>query len=262
MRCEARASLTGLRGLPTLCAMKPLCIFIPAYNAEKTLAAVVERIPAEVWPALTKVFVINDGSTDGTSGVVRALAERFPKLELVAQPVNRGYGAAVRKGLALSLTTPAEYVVCLHADGQYPPEKLPEFVPYMAEHGVDVLQGSRHKAGTARRGGMPLYKVMAGKVLTWLENQTFGLRMTDYHSGFMLYSRRAVEQIPFDTLSTYFDFDLEVIASARARGLHVDEQAIPTRYADEESHLNPIWYGLRCLRVMLRYRLGRYRPRA
>ena len=85
--------------------------------------------------------------------------------------------------------------------------------------------------------------------------------MTDYHSGFMLYSRRAVEQIPFDELSHYFDFDLEVIASARARGLTVAELGIPTRYADEESHLNPIWYGLRCLRVMLRYRLGRYAPR-
>ena len=89
---------------------------------------------------------------------------------------------------------------------------------------------------------------------------TFGLETTDYHSGFMLYSRRATSQIPFEELSHYFDCDLEVIASARACGLVVDELGIPTRYADEESHLNPIWYGLRCLRVMLRYRLGRYRP--
>lgn len=240
--------------------MKSTAIFIPAYNAEKTLASVFERIPEDFWPSVARVFVINDGSADDTDGVARRLAARFPKTEVVTQPENRGYGAAVRKGLKLSLGTQADYVVCLHADGQYPPEKLPEFVPFMADHGVDVLQGSRHKEGTARSGGMPLYKVVAGRILTWLENRTFGLEMTDYHSGFMLYSRRAVEQIPFDELSTYFDFDLEVIASARARGLAVAELGIPTRYGDEESHLNPIWYGLRCLRVMVRYRLGRYAP--
>jgi hypothetical protein len=128
----------------------------------------------------------------------------------------------------------------------------------MAEHGVDVLQGSRHKHGTAREGGMPFYKWLAGVILTWLENKTFGLRMTDYHSGYMLYSRRAVRSIPFERLSYYFDFDLEVIASARARGLAVDEVGIPTHYGEEKSYLNPIWYGLRCLRVMLRYKLGRY----
>jgi hypothetical protein len=97
-------------------------------------------------------------------------------------------------------------------------------------------------------------------MLTWLENKAFGLKLTDYHSGFLLYSRRAVATLPFERLSTYFDFDLEVIACARARGLKVAELGIPTRYAGEVSHLNPVWYGLRCLRVLLRYKLGRYRP--
>jgi glycosyltransferase involved in cell wall biosynthesis len=238
--------------------MKPCTIFIPAYQAEATLPAVIERIPESLWPDIASVIVINDGSTDGTDRVARELAQRFSTIDVRTQPENRGYGNAVRKGLALSLETPAEYVVCLHADGQYPPEKLPEFLPFMEEHGVDVLQGSRHKDGTARAGGMPTYKVVAGHLLTWLENKAFGLQMTDYHSGFMLYSRRAVETIPFEKLSYYFDFDLEVIASAQARGLHVAERGIPTHYGEEESHLNPIWYGLRCLRVMLRYRLGRY----
>jgi glycosyltransferase involved in cell wall biosynthesis len=239
----------------------PACtIFIPAYEAEHTIEAVIERIPKELWDSLCAVYVINDGSTDDTSGAVRRAAARYPKVVLHEQQVNQGYGTSVRRGLHLALDTPARYVVCLHADGQYPPEKLPEFLPYMERHGVDVLQGSRHKDGTARKGGMPIYKVVSGYVLTWMENRTFDLALTDYHSGFMLYSRRAVEQIPFETLSYYFDFDLEVIASARARGLKVDEQGIPTHYGDEESHLNPIVYGFRCLRVMLRYRLGRYRP--
>jgi glycosyltransferase involved in cell wall biosynthesis len=239
-----------------------VAIFIPSYNAARTLPGVFARISPELWNAIDSVFVINDGSQDDTDAVVEELAREQPKIRLVSRHPNRGYGAAVRAGLRICVEeTGAEYVVCLHADGQYPPESVLPFVTYMAEHGVDVLQGSRHKEGTALEGGMPRYKWLAGKILTWLENRTFGLRMTDYHSGFMLYSRRAASTIPFDELSTYFDFDLEVIASARARGLVVDEQGIPTRYADEESHLNPIWYGLRCLRVMIRYRMGAYRPR-
>ena len=105
---------------------------------------------------------------------------------------------------------------------------------------------------------MPVYKIVAGKALTWMENLCFGLAMTDYHSGFLMYSRKALRTIPFERLSGYFDFDLEVIATARARGLHISELGIPTRYADEKSHLNPVLYGLRTLRVMVRYRLGRY----
>ena len=239
--------------------MASYTIFIPAYNAERTIAAVVERIPDALWPAIAAVIVVDDGSSDGTRGVVERLGARFAKLRLSRHPTNRGYGAAVRTGLRSSRETGADYVVCLHADGQYPPESLSAFLPYMEEHRIDVLQGSRHKQGTARQGGMPIYKIVAGKLLTWLENKAFGLEMTDYHSGFLLYSRRALDAIPFEQLSYYFDFDLEVIACARARGLQVAELGIPTRYADERSHLNPIWYGLRCLRVLLRYRLGRYR---
>jgi glycosyltransferase involved in cell wall biosynthesis len=223
------------------------------------IAAVVERIPDDFWPAIAAVIVIDDGSRDDTGAVVERLCARFPKLALWRHPSNRGYGAAVRIGLRLSREAGADFIACLHADGQYPPEKLSEFIPYMHAHGIDVLQGSRHRAGTARQGGMPVYKIIAGKLLTWLENRAFGLEMTDYHSGFLLYSRRAVETIAFEQLSSYFDFDLEVIACARARGLKVAELPIPTRYADEVSHLNPIWYGLRCLRVLLRYRLGYYR---
>jgi len=235
-------------------------IFIPSYQAAATITGVIERIPKDMWERIPAVHVINDGSTDDTDAVVTALTERFPKVQLHSQPTNGGYGMAVRRGLKLSLATGGDYVVCLHADGQYPPEKLPDFLPYMEEHGVDVLQGSRHAGGTAREGGMPGYKILSGKVLTWMENRTFDLQMTDYHSGFILYSRKAVESIPFDTLSHYFEFDLEVIACARERGLVIHELAIPTHYGDEESHLNPIRYGLRCLRVMARYKLGRYRP--
>jgi glycosyltransferase involved in cell wall biosynthesis len=235
-----------------------LCIFIPAYNAAETIAEVLTRIPPEAWDAARAVIILDDGSTDATARVVEELRPHYSKLELVSSPRNQGYGPTVRRGLQLGLETGADYIACLHADGQYPPERLPEFVEHMRRHRIDVLQGSRHKEGGALAGGMPVYKMLAGRVLTGLENLAFGLKMTDYHSGFLVYSRRAVSEVPIHTLSAYFDFDLEFIACARRRGLRIDELAIPTRYADEVSHLNPIRYGLRVLGVIAKFRTGRY----
>lgn len=235
-----------------------LGIFIPAYNAAATLPSVIDRIPKDLWADIGTVTVINDGSKDDTAAVAEALRAKYPKLQVHSFEKNQGYGKAVRRGLGFCRESGCEYSVCLHADGQYPPEKLVQFLAHMRRYRVDVLQGSRHKDGTARAGGMPRYKIAAGKALTFLENLCFGLDMTDYHSGFLMYSRKALKGIPFERLSHYFDFDLEVIATARAQGLHISELAIPTRYAGEKSYLNPIWYGLRVLRVMMRYRMGKY----
>lgn len=235
-----------------------LSIFIPAYNAAKTLPAVVERIPTELWAEIGVVTVINDGSADDTATVVKSLATRFPKLHLHSFEKNRGYGHAARRGLGFCRESGSEYSACLHADGQYPPEQLGQFLVTMQRQRLDLLQGSRHKDGTARAGGMPLYKIFAGRTLTWMENRCFDLELTDYHSGFIMYSRKALRTIPFEKLSRYFDFDLEVIATACALGLKIHELAIPTRYAEEKSYLNPMRYGLSTLKVMAKYRLGRY----
>lgn len=241
--------------------MQPsLSVFVPAYNAERTLRSVIARIPDEAWSIIQSVHVIDDGSRDHTAAVALELEREYPTLRLHSLPENRGYGEAVRSGMRQCLSASTDYVACLHADGQYPPEQLYPFIQHMHAQGIDVLQGSRHKErGGALAGGMPVYKYAAGKVLTSLENLVFGLRMTDYHSGFLVYSRRALLAVPIDRLSGYFDFDLEFIAWARAKGLVVDELAIPTRYAGEVSHLNPIWYGLRALGVMGRYLTGRYK---
>jgi glycosyltransferase involved in cell wall biosynthesis len=239
-----------------------LSVFIPAYNAAATLPEVIARIPKDLWADIGAVTVINDGSKDDTAGTVMRMMAQYPKLKLHSFHENHGYGQAVRRGLGLCRETGSEFCACLHADGQYPPEKLVQFLEHMQRHRVDVLQGSRHLHGTARAGGMPIYKIIAGKILTGMENLCFGLHMTDYHSGFLMYSHKALRSIPFERLSGYFDFDLEVIASARAAGLHISELGIPTRYADEKSYLNPIRYGFRVLRVMIRYKLGKYAPEA
>ena len=149
------------------------------------------------------------------------------------QHENRGYGATVKHGLARCREDDCSFAVCLHADGQYPPESI-----------------------------MPLYKYLAGRVLTALENRVFNLAMTDYHSGFLVYGKRALAAIPFERLGGGFDFDLEVIATARAGGLTIGELPIPTRYAGERSYLNPFLYGINVLGVLVRYLSGRYTMRS
>jgi len=235
-------------------------IFIPAYEAQQTLAAVWQRIPASL--EAEAIWIVNDGSADGTAAVARGLMRRDPRVRLIDLPCNRGYGGAVKEGLRAARSAGVDAAVCLHADGQYAPEVLPGLLRTLQDQGLDLLQGSRIASGTALSGGMPLYKLVANRVLTFMENRIFGLEMSDYHSGYLVYGRRALQRIPLEQLSDSFDFDLEVIACARAMGLSIGEQAIPTHYGDEVSHLRSIPYGLRVLRVMFNYHIGRYHQAA
>ena len=189
---------------------------------------------------------------------VAYLAQDNPLLHVLVSPMNEGYGAAVRRGLRAATEETLACVVCLHADGQYAPELLPQLATRLLQEDLDVLQGSRIASGTALSGGMPFYKYVANRALTTMENRVFGLQMTDYHSGMLCYGLRALQCLPFDRLSNSFDFDLEVIACARALGLRIAEHPIPTHYGDEISYLNPVTYGMRALRVMWGYRTGRY----
>lgn len=239
---------------------RPFAIFIPAYNAALTVPGVLERIPSEMWEYCVGCYVISKATSDDTIEVVESLREKYPKVSAIGGDTNLGYGDSVRTGLEACLgNKEAEYIVCLHGDGQYPPESMPSMLQYMQENNTDILQGSRHKFNTARAGGMPMYKVIGGKILTGMENFVFGLKMTDYHSGYMMYSRHALDMLPIEELSYYFDFDLEAIAAAKAIGLNIDEVGIPTHYGDEESYLNPFLYGTFCLKVMGQSILGKYR---
>ena len=235
-----------------------LGVVIPAYNAAAHIEGVLERVGRLGACGLEHVVVVDDASRDDTVQRVRRYQSLASfRLSLLERPKNGGYGAAMKDGLAVARGDGAELVACIHADGQYAPEALPALVAELSRRGLDLLQGSRIAAGTALQGGMPLYKYVGNALLNRIENHTLRLAMTDYHSGYLLYGRRALE-LPFVGLSDSFDFDLEVIASARARGLSVGEAPIPTHYGDEVSHLNPLTYGMRVLRVMWNYRRGRY----
>jgi len=236
-----------------------LCVVIPAYNAARHIESVLGRVAELVTLGLQQVIVVDDGSGDATAQLVQDFPARNFRLDLLKRAKNGGYGAAMKDGLAFSRAGAPDAVACIHADGQYAPEVLPELIEQLSRRRLDLIQGSRIAGGTALRGGMPIYKYIGNALLNLIENHTFELSLTDYHSGYLVYAPAALA-LPFSTLSDSFDFDLEVIAAARARGLAVGEEPIPTHYGDEVSYLNPLTYGLRVLRVMWNYRRGRYAP--
>ncbi|HEX2661110.1 MAG TPA: glycosyltransferase family 2 protein [Polyangia bacterium] len=237
-----------------------LCLVIPAYQAARHLASVVSRVEASRPTAATEVeaVIVDDGSSDGTAALAHELAATRPWLRVLQRPANGGYGAAMKDGLAHARKSGADCAASVHADGQYGPELLTALLHALDQRHLDLVQGSRIAGGGALAGGMPLYKFAGNWVLNKLERAVFGLPLSDFHSGYLVYGPRALAQVPFQSLGDSFDFDMEVIAAARARGLAVGEEPIPTHYGDEISYLNPLTYGLRVLRVMWRFKRGAY----
>lgn len=233
---------------------------MPAYQAEKHVVRVIERLRAVEALQLAEIIVVNDGSSDRTHDAVAAVAAGRVPVRLIDRARNGGYGAAMKDGLEAAREADPEIVATVHADGQYSPEVLPDLVASLRARQLDLLQGSRIAGGNALAGGMPRYKYIANAILNQFENYTLRLKLTDYHSGYLLFGRNTLQQLPFRALSDSFDFDLECIAAARARDLSVGEAPIPTHYGDEVSHLQPITYGLRVLRVLWNYRRGLYAP--
>ena len=236
-----------------------LVVVVPAYNAARFLPELVRRLVAARPPGLYRVVIVDDGSKDATAATARDLASEFPSVEAVLRPANGGYGAAMKTGLEVARQLEADRAASVHADGQYSPEVLTELLAALDRQGLDLLQGSRIAGGQALAGGMPLYKYAGNWALNKIERWALALPLTDFHSGYLVYGQRALAHIPFARLSNSFDFDLEVIAAAKARGLAVGEAPIPTHYGDETSYLNPITYGLRVLRVLWRFKRGAYR---
>lgn len=239
-------------------------IFVPAYNVSQTLADVLGRIAPAVMER-AQVLVIDDGSKDDTRGAYdtfvagKACADR---LYYEYFEKNSGYGAVVQRGIAAGLESGAKYIACLHGDAQYPAEQLGEFFAALESeaHGMPadgkmlaLVQGSRHAvAGGAKTGNMPLYKRFGGAFLTALENLAFRQKLTDRHSGFIVYNAEFLKTLDLQKLSPSFDIDLEIISIADARGWQLAELPIPTRYAGEKSNLNVVTYGLRVLRQVVR----------
>jgi glycosyltransferase involved in cell wall biosynthesis len=235
---------------------KKIFVVIPAYQAESTLPSVFQRIPKDCQTVLTKILVVVDGCTDGTEKVGREAVKDYSlPVEFIVKPKNEGYARAQKTGFREALKQGADIAVLLHADGQYAPEEMLRLLTPLMRDEADV----RMLGGGALQGGMPLYKFVANKSLSMLENVAYGMKLAEYHSGYMLYNRRTLESVPFEKLSDTFHFDGEMLLVSHKRKLRIVQLPIPTRYAkDIKSHLKPIPYGFDVLKVIWRNATGKY----
>lgn len=236
-----------------------MAVFIVCYNAERHIEEVLGRIPDWVSAKLAEVFVIDDSSQDAT--VQRAVgaewAEAKSSLRIFRTPYNQGYGGNQRLGFLYAIEKGFDIVVLLHGDGQYAPEYLPDILAeYSRSGGADAVYGSRFltKWG-ALRGGMPLYKFLGNRILTWLQNRVIGTRLSEMHSGYRSYRTAALRKVPFQLNGQGFDFDSDIIIQFHAAGLSIREVAIPTFYGDEICHVNGPQYAWACLLAAVQFRL-------
>lgn len=235
-----------------------IVIVMPAYDAAKTIESVFERIPKDFYKRVYKIIIVNDGSSDNTAEIIKKLSKKYKKtLELTHQK-NKGYGATQKTGFNKAVELGADIAVLLHSDGQYAPELLPKMVKPIEEKKADVVMGSRFLGGGALKGGMPLHRFIGNKILTSIENIAYGMSSSEFHTGYMIYSRKALERIKFNRLSNTFHFDGEMVMMSGKKGLRIVEIGIPTRYAEEKSHLRPIRYGLNVLKIIIKEKIGKY----
>jgi glycosyltransferase involved in cell wall biosynthesis len=220
-------------------------VFVVAYEAESTLRRVLERIPASIWELDTEVLVIDDSSRDRTFEVGLLSAENVGHpVTILYNARNQGYGGNQKLGYAYALRHRFDFVVLLHGDGQYAPESIPDLLRPLLDGTADAVFGSRMLvAGAARRGGMPLYKYLGNRILTWFQNRMLGVRLSEFHSGFRAYSMSALGALPFERNSNVFHFDTEIIIQFLMGGFRVAEVPIPTYYGDEICRVDGIKYA-------------------
>ncbi len=228
---------------------------MPAYNAERTLAATLADIPTG---SVDEVILVDDGSTDRTVQVAREMG-----LTVIVHPQNRGYGGNQKTCYQEALARGADIVVMIHPDYQYDSRVIPHAVGFIELGICDVVMGSRIRSrAEAMHGGMPVYKYIFNRCLTLFENFMLGQNLGDFHSGFRVYRREVLERIPFEKNSDDFVFDTQFLVQAVRLGYRLGDIPVPVRYFDEASSINfrrSVVYGLRTLASVGSYWLDRLR---
>lgn len=234
-------------------AGRKVAVILPAYNAARTLERTVAEIPREI---VDDVILTDDGSQDETVALARRLG-----LHTLAHANNRGYGGNQKTCYAAALTRGADIVVMLHPDYQYSPKLVAAMAAMIASGHYDAVLGSRILGHGARAGGMPLYKYIANRGLTLIENLLLGLKLSEYHTGYRAFSAALLRALPLARCSDDFVFDNQMLALAAWHGAAIGEISCPTRYFPEASSINfrrSVTYGLGVLRTALAYRLARW----
>jgi glycosyltransferase involved in cell wall biosynthesis len=231
---------------------------LPAYNAELTLAATLADIPAG---SVDEILLVDDASTDRTVELARAMG-----LAVIVHPKNRGYGGNQKTCYRHALDRGADVIVMIHPDYQYDSRVIPHAVGFVELGICDVVVGNRIRTRhEALDGGMPIYKYLANRFLTTIENIALGQNLGDFHSGFRVFRRQVLETIPFERNSEDFVFDTQFLVQAVHHGFRLGDVPVPVRYFDEASSIDfrrSVVYGLSTLRVVAEYwlhRLGLFR---
>ena len=232
---------------------KRVLILIVAYNAERTIQEVVTRIPPSLAEHKAEILIIDDSSHDRTfekAHDLRAMGSSSLPITVLYNPVNQGYGGNQKIGFHYAIEAGYDIVALVHGDAQYAPECLPNLLqPLLAEE-ADVVFGSRMmNRFDALRGGMPVYKYVGNKILTFLQNKLLKSSLTEFHSGYRLYSVKALEKIPFDRNANGFEFDTEIIIQLLRAGMRIHELPIPTYYGDEICYVDGIRYAFDVLKA-------------
>jgi len=246
----------------TQTAKKRIGIFVIAYNAVNKLDWTLDRIPEDVWERVEEVFLFDDCSTDNTyyAAIGYKHSKQLDKLTVHRNTQNLRYGGNQKAGYQYAIERGFDIVVMLHADGQYAPEVLPQLLAPLENDEADVVFGSRMAAGgDPRAGGMPFYKYVGNRILTAFENRIVGMNLSEFHSGYRLYSCEALKKVPFLLNSDEWHFDTNILIQFHEAGLRIVERPIPTYYGDEICYVNGMAYAFNCVRTALRYRLHKAR---
>jgi glycosyltransferase involved in cell wall biosynthesis len=228
-------------------------VVMPAYNAALTLENTYKEIPHDV---VDEVLLVDDASHDETVRVAQGLGIRC-----VVHPENRGYGANQKTCYAHALELDAQIVVMLHPDYQYPPSLVTAMAAMVSSGQYDVVLGSRILGGRAMRGGMPVYKYIANRILTLVENWLTGAKLSEYHTGYRAFRRQVLERLPLSENSDDFVFDNQMLVQALAWDYRIGEISCAASYFPEASSINfrrSLVYGLGVLSAAVRYWLFRW----
>ena len=233
---------------------KKVVVVLPAYNAEKTLEQTYKEIPFDF---VDEVVLVDDNSTDGTVNE----AKRIGINHVILHEKNKGYGGNQKSCYSKALELQADIVVMLHPDYQYTPKLLISMIALIGNDLYPVVFGSRILGKGALRGGMPIYKYIANRFLTFFQNLMLGQKLSEYHTGYRAFSMDVLKAIDFTYNSDDFIFDNEMIAQIFYLGFDIAEVTCPTKYFEEASSINlkrSTIYGLGVLKVSILYRLAKF----
>jgi glycosyltransferase involved in cell wall biosynthesis len=233
---------------------KKVVVVMPAYNAAKTVTQTVDEVREQ--GVVDKMILVDDKSRDETI----AVASQLPGVTVHAHEQNRGYGGNQKTCYRLALGAGADIVIMLHPDYQYTPKLIPAMASIIANGLHPCVLGSRILGGYSLRGGMPYWKYVSNRFLTFAENLMLGAKLSEYHTGYRAFSRELLETIDVSQNSDDFVFDNQMLAQILWHGFTIGEVSCPTKYFPEASSINfrrSVKYGFGCLSVGSQFRLAK-----